>query len=444
MNQRIHINYELLLKQFLTFKSISTETKYKQEINNTVDWLKKIFIKNSFKIDILKGKVCNPIILASYQHHSTKSETILVYGHYDVQPANQEDGWLSDPFSLFKKDGRLYGRGTVDNKGQVLIHIYTVFDLIKQNKLKYNVKFLIEGNEETSNEDLPGIIKENKELLSCDHIIISDGELLGKNPVLEYSLRGGFSCKLEYKTANNNLHSGIYGGAVPNAAYELSKFVFKLYDQENRITVHGFYDNVDEIKDTQRNDNQVLTQLSQNMIDNTGVKSLLTEPGFDFFTQIGCRPTIQVTGFKAGYINEGFSNIVPSTAEVRLNFRIVTTQKAREVIKLFEEYVKINTPKYIEFNMVFAHSHDPVKINIESPMAEKVAKLLEKAFETKVYKKPVGGAIPIVSDFKTVLGKDTLLVSLGNDDCNMHGINENFDISLLEKGLKFSRLFFSK
>ena len=435
--------YISLLKEFLNFKSISTDPNYQEEIKKTVDWLQTLFEENSFRVQILKGKSCNPVVIACFESDSV-FKTILVYGHYDVQPANQEDGWFSDPFSLFEKDGRFYGRGTVDNKGQVLIHIYTVLELIKQKNLKYNVKFLIEGNEETSNEDLPEIIKNNKELLSCDYIIISDGELLGKNPVLEYSLRGGFSCKLEYKTANNNLHSGIYGGAVPNAAYELSKFVSKLYDQENRITVRGFYDNVDEVKDTQKDDNQILTQLSQNMIDNTGVKNLLTEPDYDFFTQIGCRPTIQVTGFKAGYIGEGFSNIVPSTAEVRLNFRIVTSQKAREVIKLFEEYIKMNTPKYVEYNMEFAHSHDPVKINVESSMAEEIAKLLEKAFETKVYKKPVGGAIPIVSNFKTVLGKDTLLISLGNDDCNMHGINENFDIALLEKGLKFSRLFFSK
>ncbi|EKD96535.1 MAG: M20/M25/M40 family peptidase, partial [uncultured bacterium] len=173
----INAFYEKLLKDFLQFKSISTDPNYRDEINKTISWLKNLFEENSFKVQILKGKTCNPVISAFHKTNQS-FETILVYGHYDVQPANQEDGWFTDPFSLYEKDGRLYGRGTVDNKGQVLIHIYTVLDLIKQNKLKYNVKFLIEGNEETSNEDLPEIIKQNKKLLSCDYIIISDGELL--------------------------------------------------------------------------------------------------------------------------------------------------------------------------------------------------------------------------------------------------------------------------
>ena len=439
----IYDTYKKQLVEFLKFKSISTDQNFQPEIQKSVNWLKTLFEENRFNVQILEGKTCNPVISANYETDPA-FETILVYGHYDIQPANQEDGWYAEPFSLLEKDGRIYGRGIVDNKGQILIHISTVLELIKQNNLKYNVKFLIEGNEETSNEDLPEIIKDNKDLLACNYIIVSDGEILGQNPVLEYSLRGGFSCKLEIKTANNNLHSGIFGGAVPNAAYELSKFVSKLYDQENRVNVQGFYDNVDEINDKQMNDNRELTKLSQNMIENTGVKTLLTEPDFDFFTQIGCRPTIQITGFKSGYIGEGFSNIVPSSAEARLNFRIVTSQKALDVIKIFEVYVKNNTPKYVEYYIEFAHVHNPIKINVESQMADNVAKLLERAFGTKVYKKPVGGAIPIVTDFKNVLGKDTLLVSLGNDDCNMHGINENFDITLLEKGLKFSRMFFSK
>jgi len=435
--------YNKLLKQFLSFKSISTDPSYQHEIQKTVDWLKNLFEQSNFKVHVFKGENCNSVVAATYVT-APDSETVLVYGHYDVQPANQEDGWFAEPFTLMEKDGRLYGRGVVDNKGQVLIHIYTVLELIKQNNLKYNVKFLIEGNEETSNEDLPEIIKENKEVLACDYIIISDGELLGKNPVLEYSLRGGFNCKLEYKTASNNLHSGIYGGSVPNAAYELAKFVSKLYDQNNKVAVAGFYDNIDEIKQGQMEDNQKLSELSKEMITNTGIKTLLTEPGFDFFTQIGCRPTIQVTGFKSGYINDGFANIVPSTAEARLNFRIVTSQKSQDVIKAFEAFVKEKTPDYVEYKIEVAHSHEPVKINVDSPKAEEVTALLEKTFETKVFKKPVGGAIPIVSDFKTILGKDTLLVSLGNDDCNMHGVNENFNVSLLGKGLKFSKMLFSK
>jgi len=435
--------YKTLLKEFLKFKSISTDPTKVDDLISTSKWLSDLFAKNGFTVSILKGTTCNPVVVASYVT-SNDAETVLVYGHYDVQPAEKDDGWFEDPFTLYETNNKFYGRGIVDNKGQVLIHIATVFELINKKQLKYNVKFVIEGNEETSNDDLAGLVAENKDKFACDYIVISDGEIIGNNPVIESSLRGGFNCTLKYITANNNLHSGIYGGAVPSAAHELQKLLSKIYDENNKITIEGFYNNVDQISVSQIANNKKLLPDVKTLYDITGVKTLLTETDTDYFTQIGLRPTLQVTGLKSGYIGEGYANIVPSTAEVKINFRIVMSQKYKDVMGTFEKFVKDNTPSYVTYELNFVHPHDPIKIDISSQKVQETIKLLETAFDKEVLIKPVGGAIPVVSDFKRILGIDSMLISLGNDDCNMHGVNENYNVDLIHKGLIFSKMFFSK
>lgn len=435
-------DYKELLAEFISFKSISTDSQYQPEIQKTVAWLTDLFKDAGFTVENWKGSSSNPVVYASYTVDKD-AETVLVYGHYDVQPALKSDGWDAEPFTLVEKKDRLIARGIVDNKGQVLIHAYTVIELAKAGKLKYNVVFLIEGNEETSNEDLAGLIKKNKSKLKVDHILISDGEIASWKPVVEYSLRGGFSCKLVYKTANNNLHSGLYGGAVPNPVHELSKFIAGLYDG-NKVAMGWFYDNVDEITPAQRKNNKKAVEDLKEMMDHVGVKKLLTEDKNDFMTQVGLRPTIQVTGIKSGYIGEGFSNIVPSDAEVRFNFRTVMSQDYNVLVKKFEQHIKKNTPSYVEYEVKFATTYDPIKINVDTPMVKETVKLLEKAFGEEVLVKPVGGGIPVVNDFKEQLGIEAMLVSLGNEDCNMHGVNENFHVGICKKGLKFSELFFSK
>lgn len=432
-----------LLKQYVSLKSISTDPAFKDDILKTVDWLKNIFSTNGFSVETFEAPLCNPVVFASYTIPEA-TETVLVYGHYDVQPAAKEEGWRTEPFELTELDGRLYARGVVDNKGQNLIHTFTVIDLIKQNELKYNVKFLIEGNEETSNVELASIIEKNKDKLACDYILVSDGEILGNNPVIEYSLRGGLNCTIKYTTAKNNLHSGIYGGGVPSAAQELSGLISKFYDNQNRVAVPGFYDNVDEIPANERENNKKLLKNEQEVFDITGVSKLLLEPGMDFYSAVGLRPTLQVTGIKTGYIGDGYANIVPATAEARVNFRFVRSQDPEKVFKAFEQFVRDNTPNYVKMEISRTVAWEAVKVDITSPKVLEVRELLGKAYGVEVFTKPVGGSIPVVTDFKNVLGRDTLLVSLGNEDCNMHGTDENFRVDLVEKGLKFSKLFFGR
>lgn len=425
--------YHELVTKLVSYKSISTDPAFQPEITNLVTWLSAELKSRGFTLTIFRGKTTNPVILASYTSHPTT----LVYGHYDVQPAQKADGWTTDPFVLSNRAGRLWGRGVVDNKGQVAIHIATVFDLITANKLTHNVKFLIEGNEETANPDLIQLMLANKNLLKSDYILVSDGEIVGDTPTVETSLRGGFNLTLTYTTATTNVHSGLYGGAIPNAAYELTKLLSTLYDSSNVCTVPGFYDSVDPIAAPRT------TLDSKPLLANVGVKQLLTEPGFDFFIQTGLRPTIQITGIKSGYIDSGYANIIPAEAEARLNFRLVCSQDPEAVFLKFKSWVQANTPPYVNWTLDYSGVHRPVKINTDSPMISTIKQLLKNAFGKEPITKNVGGAIPFVTDVKDHFDVDTLLVSLGNDDCNMHGANENFRLDLIDKGLSFSNNLFS-
>ena len=436
------VNYLNLAEVAIGFKSISTDPAYKPEIEKTVVWFKNLFDQNGFRVSVWSTKTSNPVILASYALNP-KAETVMVYGHYDVQPATKEDGWKSDPFRLHNDGKRLYGRGVIDNKGQVLIHISTIIDLIKTGKLKYNVKFLLEGNEETSNPDLAGLMKLHKTDLACDLFMISDGELTNNKPTIEVSLRGGFNCTLVYQTGKNNLHSGIYGGAVPNAAHELVKFLSGLHDQHGQVTYPEFYVDADTISNQELVNNRNLDSNETTTAKLAGVARLLKKPNTDFYTQTGLIPTIQITGIKTGYIGEGYANIVTAIAEARLNFRIVTSQNPEKVFADFEKYVKNLTPKYVSYQLIIHGEHKPIKINTNSPNMIEAEKILARVYKTKPVKKYVGGALPIVAEVKEILGVDSLLIPLVNEDCNMHGANENFDLKFVHKALEFSREFFS-
>ncbi|MEK7470937.1 MAG: M20/M25/M40 family metallo-hydrolase [Patescibacteria group bacterium] len=435
--------YKKLLSEFVAFKSVSTDPKFLTEIDKTVAWLKSLLEKNGFNIEILKGKNSNPIIFADQTIKDNLLPTLLIYGHYDVQPAEKSDGWTKEPFDLVESKGKLIGRGVVDNKGQILAHIVTAIELIKTKKIAYNVKFLVEGNEETGNPDLASLMKKNKNKLACDILVVSDGELTNDKPTIEISLRGGFNCKLTFKTGKNNLHSGLAGGAVPNAAIELNRLLSKLYNSDGSVQFKDFYKNVDSVGKAQLVNNQRLQKQAKNITKLMGVKRLLMQNGKDFFTQTGLTPTIQITGIKSGYIDTGFANIVPADAEVRLNFRIVASQKAVDVANDFKKFVIANTPKYVDYNLTLNGFHNPIKVNTNNQYVAGAEKMLELVYGTRVNRKNVGGAIPFVGDVKHILGIDTLLIPFVNEDCNMHGTQENFDIELAKKALEFSNVFMS-
>lgn len=439
MNQE----FKKLLAEYVALKSISTDPAYKPEMAKTAGWLIAYLKQFGFKTQLIRyGNQMNDVVFAEYVI-DPKLETVLVYGHYDVQPAAKEDGWKQDPFVLTEEKGRLLARGVVDNKGQNLIHVFTVCELIREGKLGYNVKFMIEGNEETSSPDMPLLVNQYKDLLRADYVMVSDGEVVGSTPTIEASLRGGFNFKVMLTTAKNNMHSGLAGGVAPSASHELSRLIAKLYDSKNKVSIPGFYDGAPKIS-KQELVNTKRTGTEAGIKKLFGIKAVVSEKGLDPYAQIGLRPTLQVTGIKTGYIGDGYSNIIPATAEARINIRLVGSQNPKKIYKAITSYIRKVLPSYVSVQFEETTMNDPVKLDISQPKFVEVRGLLKKAYKKEPLIKYVGGSIPIVADFKNTLGVDTLLVSLGNDDCNMHGVDENFRIDLIEKGLSFSRLFFEK
>lgn len=433
--------YKDFLKEFIAFKSVSTDSSFLDGINSTVEFLVSSFKENGFEVETIDG-FGNPIVLANYKAEGA-SETCLIYGHYDVQPAKLEEGWDSEPFDLVEKNERLYARGAVDNKGQVAVHIVTAFELIKAGKLKYNLKFMIEGNEETGSPKLEDFIKENKEKLAADFVLISDGEINGDTPIIESGFRGGINLTLTIKTASSDVHSGIYGGAIPSSAHELVKFLNTLFDSENKILIPSFYDHVDEIDSEIIENNKKLPYSHEELERITGVKKLLTE-GFDIYTQTGLRPTIQVTGIESGYIGEGYKNAIPMKSSARLNFRLVKSQDPWKIAELFKSFVKENLPEYVDFDITVDDIYSGVKIDLNNNFVKRASEVLSKAFGKEVLYKFSGGGLPIVTYIDELLKMPAVLVPIGNEDCNMHGANENFDLKILYKALEFSKSFFSK
>ncbi|MBP9821373.1 MAG: M20/M25/M40 family metallo-hydrolase [Candidatus Pacebacteria bacterium] len=432
--------FKKLLTEYIALKSISTDPAFDAEMRKTAEWLGEYLAEHGFKVSYLKGPRTNPVVYAEYMQ-SPELETVMVYGHYDVQPANKSDGWSSEPFTLTEKKGRLIGRGVVDNKGQNLIHVFTVCDLIKQNSLKYNVKFMIEGNEETANPDMEAMVKKYKKLFKSDAIIISDGEIQGTTPTIEASLRGGFNMTVTLTTGKNNLHSGLAGGVAPSASHELSRLIAKFYGSDNKVAIPGFYEGVKKLTNEELS-NTKKTGTVKEIMELFGVKTSVAEKGMNPYAQIGLRPTIQISGIKSGYIAEGYANIVPATAEARINVRVVGGQDPQKIYDAIVQFVKKEVPGYVKIDITRTDMNSAVAVDVTQPRFVAVRKLLKTAYKKEPIIKYVGGSIPIVSDFKETLGIDTLLVSLGNDDCNMHGVDENFRIDLIEKGLAFSRSFF--
>ncbi len=448
MNTKLSEDFLRDLGEYINFKSISTDSAYLGEIEKTVFWLKSYIEKIGGNVELFQRGKTNPVILGDFVV-GTKLPTVLVYGHYDVQPGEKEDGWTTeDPFKVEtkilpvkdSKNERLVARGVVDNKGQNFIHLFTICKLFKEGKLKYNVKIMLEGNEESGNPDLPFILKENKDKFKCDYVLVSDGEIVKTSPVMEGSLRGGGNMKVIFTTGKNNLHSGLFGGAVPSATNELVKTLNTLKDKKNLVLVPDFYKNSLPLTKQILQNNKSLGS-EKDAIKLAGVKRLLTIRSLDFYTQTGCLPTLEISGIKGGYIGEGFANIVPATAEARINVRVTGKQKSVEIMKLIATHIKKNTPKYVDVKVEMEGHGDAIVLDNDCDVAKEMKPLLEKVYGKKVLNKYVGGSIPILGDFQKILKTKVISVSLGNDDCNMHGTDENFRVDLMVKGLEFAGRF---
>jgi len=427
--------YKKLVRELISLQSVSADPSKKEDCLKTAEWL-SAFLKNAgFKSQIFEG-YGNPIVLASIEIDPS-FETCLIYGHYDVQPAEKEDGWDNDPFEVTEKNGKLFGRGIMDDKGQFFVHLITISNLIKEKKLKYNIKFIFEGNEETGSPFIEKFIQDNKDILTCDFILISDGEMTRGKPTIELGNRGILNWKLTVKTSNSDIHSGLYGGAAPNAIHELNKFVHHLLDENNRVAIEGFYDAVDKIEEGYN----IPFDLDEYK-KNSGTKAILTEPEHDFFTQTGLRPSMTVTGMYGGHIREGHKTSIPATATAKINLRLVKSQTPHAVAELVKKHVKKHMPHYVEYDLSFDEFAGPSKTDKNSKYVQMAVKVLEEVFKSSVHYRYVGGTEPVILYFQQILGNPIVSVPFANEDGFMHGVNENFNIENIEKMMEFGKKFF--
>lgn len=436
--------YKDLLKEFISFKSISTDSQFQPEVTKLVSWLRSLFQTNNFDVKVIEG-YANPIIVAHYQVDPSL-DTCLIYGHYDVQPAEKSEGWFEDPFTLLEKDGRYYARGVVDNKGQVLVHIYNVLKLIEEGNLGYNIKFVIEGNEETGSGEIGNFLKDNQDLLHADFVMISDGEITMGHPSIEVSFRGVLNTTITIQTSEKDLHSGLYGGVAPSAAKELVDLLSKMVAPDGKILIPGFYDDVPVPDPKAVEANKSLPFDKNQYKTNTGTDAIVTEEGWDFFNQLAFRPTLQITGINSGYVGAGYRNAIPGVAVAKTNIRFSGEQDPKRLLVVIKDFVEKNTPSYATATVDFAVADvcGGVFLDISNHYVAKAEKLLEESFKNDVLHMYCGATLPIVVDFKSILNIPQVMVPLGNEDCNMHGANENYDIDILNKALTFSYSFFKK
>ena len=416
------------LFELLRIPSVSADSSHKGDVRKAAEYVvQKLKDAGADKVELCETKG-HPIVFGE-KIINPSLPTVLVYGHYDVQPADPLNLWDSPAFEPVIKDGKIYARGSCDDKGQFYMHIKAFEIMSKFNKLTCNIKFMIEGEEEVGSDNLGTFVKENKTKLKADVILISDTSLISLNtPSITVGLRGLSYLEVEVTGPNRDLHSGVYGGAVANPINILSKMITSLQDENGRITIPGFYDKVAELTLAQRTDlNKAPFNLDEYKKE-LGITEVKGEKGYTTLERTGTRPTLDVNGIWGGYTGEGAKTVLPSKASAKISMRLVPNQDSEEIMKMFTDHFLSIAPKSVKVKVTPHHGGQPAV----TPTDSKAFKAASSAFEEVWGKTPIptrdGGSIPIVSLFKKELGLDTVLMGFGLDSDAIHSPNEHYGI----------------
>jgi len=378
----------------------------------------------------------HPVVYAEKIIDPTKP-TVLVYGHYDVQPADPLELWKSPPFEPVIKDGKVYARGSADDKGQFFMHVKAMETLVKTNSMTTNMKFLIEGEEEVGSPNLAKFVAANKKLLKADVILISDSAMISlETPSLDIGVRGLAYIQVEVTGPNRDLHSGTYGGAVGNPITILARMIASAHDENNHITIPGFYDDVVEAKPEER---KMMNQAPYNEKEysgDLGVKELWGEKGFTTIERTGIRPTLELNGIWGGYQGEGSKTVLPSKASAKISARLVPNQSSTKITKLLLDYFRKIAPPAVSVNAFELHGGEPYMTPIESNAYQAAAKAIEATFGKKPIPVRGGGSIPICSILEKELGIKIVFMGFGLDSDNLHSPNEKFELKNFYKGIE--------
>ncbi|MHC1737759.1 MAG: dipeptidase [Ignavibacteriaceae bacterium] len=435
-------NYINELKEFLRIPSISTNEENKGDMQKCAEFVaKKMKEAGLPKVEIFRTEG-HPIVYGEWLGAKGKP-TVLVYGHYDVQPVDPIELWKSPPFEPVIKNGKIWARGATDDKGQLFVHIKSVEAYLKVlGELPLNVKFLIEGEEEIGSPSLGKFIEKNKNLLKCDTVVISDTSLFEPGvPTLTYGLRGLSYLEVEITGPDRDLHSGSYGGAVPNPINILVELIAKLHDKNNKITIPHFYDDVLKLTKLEKENFKKLKLSDKKFALETGVKELMGEKGYTTLERIWARPTLDVNGIWGGFTGKGAKTVIPSTASAKFSMRLVPNQDPKKISKLVRDHLVSIAPKSVKIKVTDLHGGHPVITPLEHKATKTAAKAMEKAFGKKTVFIREGGSIPVIATFATVLKVPSVMMGLGLNSENLHSPNEHFDLKHFQLGILSSAYF---
>ena len=433
-------NYLEDFYSFLRFPSVSTDEKFAGKVRDCAEWLSK-------KLDVvgLESKLVptagHPVVWARNKHRSDRP-TVLIYGHYDVQPPDPLELWDSPPFEPVLKNGYVFARGATDNKGQILSHIIGIQETLqKDGDLPVNVDLVIEGEEEVGSQNLGKFLNDNRDALKCEVVLVSDtGMIAPRTPTLSYGLRGVAALEIKVTGAKMDLHSGIFGGAVANPAAALTRLLATLHDSNGHIAVQGFYDDVAPLQQWERDAWKKLPiDPDSEMLEETGAPALFGEAGFSTLERIWARPTAEINGMGSGYQGPGTKTVLPSHAMAKLTFRLVPNQNGDAIIDLVKKHLQKNLSPGVTLEMKSGHHGPWYLTDPHSKFGQAAQRALKKAFNKDTALIREGGSIPIVSDFRKILGVETLLIGLALQDCRAHSPNENFPLENLEAGARMNQ-----
>lgn len=449
--QYIQANKERFLTELLDLlkiPSISADKAYSQDVKKTAELIAEKFTT----IGLDKVEVCptagNPIVYGE-KIIDASLPTILVYGHYDVQPADPIELWDNPPFEpVIKKtaihpEGAIFARGACDDKGQMYMHVKAVEAMLASNELPCNVKLMIEGEEEVGSTNLSIFVKENVEKLKADIILVSDtGMLANDTPSITTGLRGLSYVEVEVTGPNRDLHSGLYGGCVANPINILTKMIASLHDENNRITIPGFYDKVVELSEEERAEMAKAPFSLEKYCDALDIREVHGETGYSTPERGAIRPTLDVNGIWGGYIGEGAKTVIPSKAFAKISMRLVPDQNSDEITELFKKHFESIAPASVK---VAVHPHHGGEASV-TPIDSLGYKAASMAYEKAFNKKPIpvrsGGSIPIVAMFEKVLGLKTIMMGFGLDSDAIHSPNEHYGLFNYYKGIETIPYFY--
>ena len=424
------------LLDLLRIPSISADSQYKGDVARCATAVKDSLLQAG----CTHAEICptdgHPIVYGEIIIDAAKP-TVLVYGHYDVQPADPLDLWHSGPFEPVIKEGKIFARGACDDKGQMFMHVKALEVMAKTNTLPCNVKLMIEGEEEVGSSNLGMFLENNKEKLKADIVLVSDTSMISmEHPSLETGLRGLAYMEVEVTGPNRDLHSGVYGGAVANPINILCKMIASLHDENNHITIPAFYDKVDNLSDAEKAALNNAPFDLQEYKDELGVADVWGEKGYSTLERTGTRPTLDVNGIWGGYTGEGAKTVLPSKAFAKISMRLVPHQNSDEIAAIFQQHFESIAPASVKVKVTAHHGGEPVVTPTDSKAYQAAAKAIQTTFGKEPIPTRGGGSIPIIALFEKILGLKTVLMGFGLDNDNIHSPNEKYDIANYFKGIE--------